>query len=75
MRSMTKCAVAALFTAGLLGAGAGVAAAGGHGHGHGPDIDIDNTETYQACMDEQNALGLLNLDLNLLSQCIANYNR
>lgn len=71
MRSMTKCAVAALFTAGLLGAGAGAASAGGHGH----DTDIDNTESYQACIDEQNALGLLNLDLNLLSQCIANYNR
>lgn len=71
MRSMTKCAVAALFTAGLLGAGAGVAAAGGHGH----STHIDKTETYQACIDEQNALGLLNLDLNLLSQCIANYNR
>lgn len=64
MRTMTKCAVAALFTAGLLGAGVGAASAGTH----------SESESYQACVDEQNALGLLNLDLNLLSQCIANYN-
>lgn len=64
MRTMTKCAVAALFTAGLLGAGAGAATADTH----------SESEIYQACIKEQNTLGLINLDLDLLNQCIANYN-
>ncbi|AFR10171.1 MULTISPECIES: hypothetical protein [Nocardiopsis] len=63
MRIVAKLALTAFFAAGLLGMGAGAASAGGH-----------NSEVYQACIDEQNALGLINLDLNLLSQCIANYN-
>lgn len=61
MRTTAKMMMTALFTAGLLGMGFGTASAG-----------EDEVNVYQACIDEQNALGLINLDLNLLSQCIAN---
>ncbi len=63
MRTTAKLMMTALFTAGVLGLGAGPAAAGGGG------------DTYQACVKEQSAVGLINLglDLNLLSQCISNY--
>ncbi|MBR8743863.1 hypothetical protein DSY14_19395 [Nocardiopsis sp. MG754419] len=67
MRTMTKYAIATLFTAGLLGGGAGVAAAA-----PAPIFDY-HSEAYQACVNQQNTLGLINLDLNLLNQCIANY--
>ncbi|MFD6951655.1 hypothetical protein A6A08_24120 [Nocardiopsis sp. TSRI0078] len=60
MRTTAKLMMTALFTAGLLGMGVGTASA--------------TSDDYQACIDEQNALGLVNLDLNLLSQCIAHDN-
>ncbi|MGW9349082.1 hypothetical protein SAMN05421803_101620 [Nocardiopsis flavescens] len=66
MRTAVKFAITGLFAAGLIGAGAGVA-------GAAPAAPAGGS-SYQACIDEQNALGLINLDLNLLSQCIANYN-
>ncbi|CAL9615959.1 hypothetical protein SUDANB121_05755 [Nocardiopsis dassonvillei] len=68
MRNAVKFAVTGLFAAGLLGAGAGVATAAPTTAASG------GSNAYQACIDEQNALGLINLDLNLLSQCIANHN-
>ncbi|NYH50720.1 MULTISPECIES: hypothetical protein [Nocardiopsis] len=58
MRTTAKLMMTALFTAGLLGMGVGTASASGGGD-------------YEACVDQQNALGLINLDLNLLAQCIA----
>jgi len=30
--------------------------------------------SYEACTKQQNSFGLLNLNLDLLNQCIANYN-
>jgi hypothetical protein len=62
MRTTAKMMMTALFTAGLLGMGFGTASAG-----------EDDTDIYQACVQKQNALGLLNLDLDLLSQCISNH--
>ncbi|PDP87758.1 hypothetical protein CQJ94_10360 [Glycomyces fuscus] len=62
MRTTAKMMMTALFTAGLLGMGFGTASAG-----------EDHTDVYQACVDEQQGLGLLVLDLNLLSQCISNH--
>jgi hypothetical protein len=62
MRTTAKMMMTALFTAGLLGMGFGTASAG----------DKD-TDIYQACVQEQNVLGLINLDLDLLSQCISNH--
>ncbi|MFE6306400.1 hypothetical protein [Nocardiopsis sp. NPDC057823] len=64
MRTALKIAVTGLFAAGLLGAGAGVANAA-------PATAVGGQKSYEECIDEQNALGLINLDLNLLSQCIA----
>lgn len=67
MRSAVKITMTALFTAGLLGMGAGAAAAGDH-HGHGGFV------AYESCTKEQNSFGLLNLNLDLLNQCISNHN-
>ncbi|MFD6096234.1 hypothetical protein ACFVWN_19275 [Nocardiopsis flavescens] len=69
MRTAVKFAITGLFAAGLIGAGAGVA-----GAAPAAPAAPAGGSSYQACIDEQNALGLINLDLNLLSQCIANYN-
>lgn len=67
MRTAAKITMTTLFTAGLLGMGAGMASAGGK-------VDVD--QAYEACTQEQGFVGLINLDLldlNLLNQCIAEY--
>ena len=64
MRTALKFAVTGLFAAGLLGAGAGVANVA-------PATTAGGPKSYDECVDEQTALGLINLDLNLLTQCIA----
>ncbi len=61
MRTTAKMMMTALFTAGLLGMGVGTAAADG------------SDDAYQACVQEQGFLGLINLDLDLLNQCISNH--
>ncbi|MFJ9557574.1 hypothetical protein ACIRPH_27515 [Nocardiopsis sp. NPDC101807] len=66
MRTAAKITMTALFAAGLLGMGTGAALAGEKG---------SHVEAYEACTSQQSFLGLINLDLNLLNQCIANYNR
>ena len=66
MRSAVKITMTALFTAGLLGLGAGAASAGGGDH--------VSYVSYEACTKQQNSFGLLNLNLDLLNQCIANFN-
>lgn len=63
MRRTAKIAGTILVSAALFGLGSAGATASASG-----------SEAYQACIDKQEAVGLLNLDLNLLSQCIANYN-
>jgi hypothetical protein len=62
MRTTAKMMMTALFTAGLLGMGFGTASAG-----------ENDTDVYQACVQEQGFLGLINLDLDLLNQCISNH--
>jgi hypothetical protein len=71
MRNAAKFAVTSLFAAGLIGGSMGMAAAAPASHGH----SSNHNEAYQACVKEQNVLGLINLNLDLLNQCIANYNR
>ncbi|MEE2041614.1 hypothetical protein Q8791_30775 [Nocardiopsis sp. CT-R113] len=71
MRSAVKITMTALFTAGLLGLGAGAASASGGGEDHGDHVSY---VSYEACTKQQNSFGLLNLNLDLLNQCIANYN-
>ncbi|MEU3018571.1 MULTISPECIES: hypothetical protein [unclassified Nocardiopsis] len=58
MRIAAKLALTAFFSASLLGLGAGAASA-------------ESSSVYHQCVQEQQQLGLLNLDLNLLNQCIA----
>lgn len=60
MRIAAKLALTLFFAASLLGLGAGAASAG--------------TSVYQQCVQEQQSVGLLNLNLNLLNQCIAQHN-
>ncbi|MDE3722980.1 hypothetical protein PWG71_16445 [Nocardiopsis sp. N85] len=67
MRTAVKLAITGLFAAGLLGAGAGAANAA-------PTPLLGGSDAYQACVNQQNTLGLINLDLDLLTQCIANHN-
>ncbi|QUX30921.1 hypothetical protein KGD83_10750 [Nocardiopsis akebiae] len=62
MRTTAKMMMTALFTAGLLGMGLGTASAG-----------ETDTDVYQACVKEQGVLGLINLNLELLNQCISNH--
>ncbi|WP_047869928.1 hypothetical protein [Nocardiopsis sp. RV163] len=62
MRTTAKMMMTALFTAGLLGMGFGTASAGEH-----------DTDVYQACVNEQGVLGLINLNVELLNQCISNH--
>lgn len=64
MRKVAKFAITGLFAAGLVGAGAGTAAAGSGG-------DEWDTDVVNSCVQEQEALGLINLDLDLLNQCIS----
>ncbi|WP_150243528.1 hypothetical protein [Nocardiopsis quinghaiensis] len=59
MRTTAKLMMTALFTAGLLGMGVGTASAG--------------SDAYEACVSQQNDLGLIILDLNLLNQCISDH--
>lgn len=59
MRIAAKLALTLFFAASLLGLGAGAASAG--------------TSAYQQCVQEQQSVGLLNLNLNLLNQCLAQY--
>ncbi|WP_017614463.1 hypothetical protein [Nocardiopsis salina] len=65
MRKAAKFAITGLFAAGLVGAGIGTASA------HEKEWD---TDVVQACVQEQQTLGLINLDLDLLNQCISNAN-
>lgn len=65
MRKAAKFAITGLFAAGLVGAGIGTASASGYG----PDYD---NQVIESCIQEQQTLGLINLDLDLLNQCIAN---
>ncbi|MCK9869780.1 hypothetical protein MRI28_08965 [Nocardiopsis dassonvillei] len=62
MRTTAKMMMTALFTAGLLGMGFGTASAG-----------ENDTDVYQACVKEQGAIGLINLNVELLQQCISNH--
>ncbi|MEU1900417.1 hypothetical protein ABZ512_18735 [Nocardiopsis dassonvillei] len=62
MRTTAKMMMTALFTAGLLGMGFGTASAG-----------ETDTDVYQACVEEQGFLGLINLNVELLQQCISNH--
>ncbi|MEV6821332.1 hypothetical protein AB0M72_21525 [Nocardiopsis dassonvillei] len=62
MRTTAKMMMTALFTAGLLGMGLGTASAG-----------ENDTDVYQACVEEQGFLGLINLNVELLQQCISNH--
>ncbi|GHD28619.1 hypothetical protein GCM10007147_28720 [Nocardiopsis kunsanensis] len=65
MHKVAKIAITGLFAAGLVGAGVGTAAAGSGG-------DEWDTDVVHSCVQEQQALGLINLDLDLLNQCISN---
>ncbi|PSK99919.1 hypothetical protein CLV63_10246 [Murinocardiopsis flavida] len=59
MRTAAKIAATAAIAATLFGLGQGSASA-------------TDDEAFQACVNEQG--GLINLDLDLLSQCLANNN-
>lgn len=65
MRKAAKFAITGLFAAGLVGAGVGTASASAQ------DVEWD-TDVVQSCVQEQQTLGLINLDLDLLNQCISN---
>ena len=60
MRIAAKLTLTLLFTASLLGFGAGAAAAG--------------TDAWQYCANQQQSVGVINLNLNLLNSCIAQFN-
>ncbi|GAB3477777.1 hypothetical protein [Nocardiopsis coralliicola] len=68
MRIAAKIAATTAVGAALMGFGASAASADDHFH-HG---GVGNDDVVQQCVDQQGALGLINLDLNLLNQCIAN---
>ncbi|GAA1106880.1 hypothetical protein [Nocardiopsis composta] len=56
MRTAAKFALPAVIAAGLIGLGGGTAFAGGHGD-------------FTACVKEQTALGLVSVNLDVLTYC------
>ncbi|WP_081620613.1 hypothetical protein [Nocardiopsis potens] len=60
MRTAAKFALPAVVAAGLIGLGGGTAFAGGHGHSH---------EDFTACVKDQTALGLIAVNLDVLTYC------
>ncbi|TQN27684.1 hypothetical protein FHX37_4410 [Haloactinospora alba] len=64
MRRTTKIAGTVLVSVALLGLGSAGAAANAH----------SGSEAYQACIEKQQTSSLLAVNLDLLNQCIANYN-